>query len=118
MKKFVKIVFITLVCLVLLIGVAGYVVLKHVDLNQYKGVIETKVTEATGRKLTIGNIEIKPSFSPTVELENIEFANASWAKDKQMATVDAIDVGVGLIPLALQFYSLKFRPSEFKLSLK
>lgn len=99
MKKFVKIVLITLVCLILLIGVAGYVVLKHVDLNKYKGVIETKVTEATGRKLVIGKIEIKPSFSPTVELENIEFANASWAKDKQMATVDAIDVGVGLIPL-------------------
>lgn len=99
MKKLIKFVLITLVCLVLLVGIAGYVVLKHVDLNKYKGVIETKVTAATGRKLTVGNIEIKASFSPTVELENVEFANAIWAKDKQMATVEAIDVGIGLIPL-------------------
>jgi len=99
MKKLIKFVLITLVCLILLIGVAGYIVLKHVDLNKYKGVIETKVAEATGRKLTIGNIEIKASFTPTVELENVKFANASWAKDKDMAMVEAIDVGVALLPL-------------------
>jgi len=99
MKKLIKFVLITLFCLVLLIGIAGYVVLKHIDLNKYKGVIETKVAEATGRKLTIGNIEIKASFTPTVELENVKFANASWAKDKDMAMVEAIDVGVALLPL-------------------
>lgn len=99
MKKLIKFVLIALVCLVLFIGIAGYVVLKHIDLNKYKGVIETAVHDATGRQFTIGSIDIKPSFSLTVELEKVTFANASWAKDELMATVETIDVGFGLLPL-------------------
>lgn len=99
MKKFLKIAFVTIFCLVLLVGIIGYVVLKQMDLNEYKGLIEAKVTEATGRQLKIGDIQLKASFTPTVELKNIEFANASWAKDAQMATIGSVDVGVSLVPL-------------------
>ena len=99
MKKFFKIVLVSFVGLILLIGIAGYVILKMVDLNQYKGLIEEKVTAATGRELKIGNIAIKASFSPTVELQNVSFANAPWSKNKEMAHIGAIDVGVALFPL-------------------
>lgn len=99
MKKFLKIVLITLVSLFLIISIAGYVVLSHIDINKYKGTIENMANEATGRQLTIGNIRIKPSFSPTIELNNVTFSNAAWSKEPLMASVSALDVNVPLIPL-------------------
>ena len=99
MKKLLKVVFVTLFSLVLLIGIAGYVILKNVDINQYKGVVEQKVAEATGRKLSIGNIAVKVSLVPTVELQEVLFANASWSKNEYMAKVGAVDVSVAVMPL-------------------
>jgi len=99
MKKFIKILLITIVVLFLLVCVAGYIILKHVDLNQYKGIIEEKATAATGRELKIGNIQINPSFSPVIEVKDVTLANASWAKDDKMATIGSIEVSVSLLPL-------------------
>ena len=104
MKKFLKVVLLILVCLVLFISIGGYIFLKQIDLNKYKGWIEEKVAAETGRELVIGNIQIKPSLSPTVELQNVSFANASWAEDKNMASVGAIDVGVAILPLLHKSY--------------
>ena len=99
MNKFLKFALITLVSLVLIVLIGGYIVLKNIDLSQYKGMIEQKVAEATGRVLKIGNIEIKPSFNPKVRIENVAFSNAEWSKNPQMAEVGFIDVGIAVIPL-------------------
>ena len=99
MKKFIKIVLITFVSLFLIICVAGYVILSHIDLNQYKGKIIEIANNATGRELGIGDIKIKPSFSPTVELSQVTFSNAAWSKEPLMASVGAVDVSVALLPL-------------------
>lgn len=99
MKKFLKFTLITLISLVLIILIGGYIVLKNIDLNQYKGTIEEKVADATGRALKIGNIEIKPSFNPKVRLDRVAFSNADWAKNPQMAEIGFIDISVGILPL-------------------
>ncbi len=99
MKKLLKVVLITLFSLFLIVCVAGYVILSRVDLNQYKGKISQIVYDATGRQLGIGEIKIKPSFSPTVELSQVTFSNATWSKEPLMAAVGAVDVSVELLPL-------------------
>lgn len=99
MLKVLKYIVVTLVCLVLLIGVGGYIALKNIDFNRYKNIVEEKVIAATGRDFHIGDIQIKASLNPTVELKNVTLANAEWAKEKMMANIGAIDVGVALLPL-------------------
>ena len=99
MKKVLKIVLFTLICLILLIGISGYIVLNHVDLNKYKGTIENIVEENTGRKLEIGNIHIKASIKPTIEIDDVSLANAVWSKEPYMATIGAINIRVGLLAL-------------------
>ena len=99
MKKLLKVVLITLASLFIVICVAGYVILSYVDLNQYKGKISQIVNDATGRQLNIGEIKIKPSFSPTVELSQVTFSNAEWSKEPLMASIGAVDVSVALLPL-------------------
>lgn len=99
MKKLLKIVFVTLVCLFLIVVIGGYVVLKHVDLNQYKGLVENQVQALTGRELKIGDIHIKPAIKPTIQLQDVEFANASWSKTPNMVEIGTINVRIALIPL-------------------
>lgn len=99
MKKFLKIVFITLACLFLIVFIGGYVLIKNVDLNQYKGLIEERVLAATGRELKIGDIRVKPSIKPTIQVQDVEFANASWSKTPQMAKIGMVNVRVALVPL-------------------
>lgn len=118
MKKFLKIVSITLVSLFLIITIAGYIVLSHIDINKYKGTIENMANEATGRQLTIGNIHIKPSFSPTVELNNVTFSNAPWSNDTLMASVEALDVNVPLLPLLHKSIVINFTISNATINLE
>ena len=99
MFKVLKYIIVSLICLVLLIGVGGYVVLKNIDFNRYKNIVEEKVSEATGRAFHIGDIQIKASFTPTVELKNITLSNAPWAGEKFMFNAGVIDVGVDVLPL-------------------
>ena len=99
MKKLLKVVLITLASLFIVICVVGYVILSYVDLNQYKGKISQIVNDATGRQLNIGEIKIKPSFSPTVELSQVTFSNAEWSKEPLMASVGEVDVSIALLPL-------------------
>lgn len=99
MKKLFKWILISVVCVVVLVGIAGYVVLANIDFNDYKQTIAKAVYDATGRKIEIGNIQIKPSFIPVVELQDVSLANAEWAKEPNMVTVKGLELGFSLIPL-------------------
>ena len=99
MFKVLKYIIVSLICLILLIGIGGYIAIKSVDFNRYKNIVEEKVSEATGRDFRIGDVQIKASLSPTVELKNVTLANADWASEKMMARIDAIDVGMAILPL-------------------
>lgn len=99
MIKALKIISVTVVCLVLLVIIGGYVALTQVDFNRYKGMITEAVYNATGRKLEFGDIQVKPSFNPRVEVKNVSFSNAKWAENPVMASAESIDVGVAVFPL-------------------
>jgi len=83
---------------VVIIGIA--IVISTFDVNQYKGEISQAVEDATGRKLDIGgNIGFKVSLIPTVIIEDIKFANASWGSKPDMLSLGKFEVQVSLMPL-------------------
>lgn len=99
MLKLLKIAVISVVSLIAFVLVGGYLVLTQVDLNSYKGQIISAVKDSTGRDISLGNIKVVPSLSPTLAVEKVVFANADWAKNKDMVTVDEIKVKLAIIPL-------------------
>ena len=99
MKKALKVVLVAFLCLFLLVIVGGYIALTQIDFNTYKNQLTKVVYDATGRKLSVGNIKFKASFSPVLRLEKVEFSNSDWANNKNMVSADSVDLGVALIPL-------------------
>ncbi len=84
--------------IVVIIGVA--IAVSTFDVNQYKPELTQLVEEATGRKLVIdGDIGFKLSLIPTVVIEDVKFANASWGSKPEMLSLDKFEVQVSLMPL-------------------
>ena len=84
--------------IVAIIGIA--IVISTFDVNQYKGEITQAVEDATGRKLVIGgDIGFKVSLIPTVVIEDVKFANASWGSKPEMLSLGKFEVQVSLMPL-------------------
>lgn len=80
MKRALKIILISLVSICVLAVAAVYVLLTQIDFNAYKESIVKIVYNATGRQLTIGDIQVKPSFNPVIEVQDVTFSNAEWSK--------------------------------------
>jgi len=88
------------VVLVVAAVVAGVVILKSTDINQYRDVIAEQVKNATGRDLTLGgDLELEVSLSPSVIARKISFANAAWGSRPEMATIERFEAKVDLLPL-------------------
>lgn len=99
MSKFWKVAIIFVVSLCLILVVAGYAFLAKVDFNQYKKNVITIVKDNTGRDLSIGEIKLKASFNPTVEISDVVFSNTKWAKNTEMVKAKSVEVSIALIPL-------------------
>ena len=100
MKKLFK--YISIIIFAILFGtvIGGYFFIKNFNLNQYKTLIEEQAYKHTGRKLQIsGNAHLGISLIPTLIIDDISFANASWAKDPQMITLKSIQVELAILPL-------------------
>jgi len=86
----------TLVCILLLL----LLVLSKLDFNQFKGEIETTVTEITGRQLKIeGDLQFNLSLHPLIKVEKVSFANAAWSEHTQMVTLGLLQLQIDLLPL-------------------
>lgn len=89
-----------LLALVVALGLAGYLVLRNLDLDDYNGVIAAKVKEITSRDLDIrGHITFTISLKPTITARDLTLANASWASEPAMLAIDRLDVTADLITL-------------------
>ncbi len=99
MKRAWKILTVIAVLLVAVV-VAGVVVLKSMDFNEYRGLIAEQVKAATGRDLTIaGDLRLDISLTPAVAVEGVTFANAPWGSRPEMVTLRRLEVEVELLPL-------------------
>lgn len=100
MKKFLKVMGIIIFSLVIVIAISGYYFIKNFDLNKYKSYAEQLVEEQLGRKFAInGEASIGISLVPTLVLEDVELANASWASNPQMLKVKKLELKFAILPL-------------------
>lgn len=100
MKKFLKFIFWTIMVLLLIVIVGGFVFIKTFDLNKYKSYVEKITYEQTGRKLSLtGDAGLKISLIPTVVLNDVSFSNASWAEEPEMIKAKSVEVAVSIMPL-------------------
>lgn len=80
--------------------VAIVAVLKSMDFNEFKGVIERQIEAETGRDLTIGgNLQLALSTVPLLTVDKVSFANAPNGSRSQMATLERLEIEVELVPL-------------------
>lgn len=64
------------------------------DWNWFKGPVERAVQARTGRVLRIGNLDVDLGRTSTIRADAITFANASWAKQPEMASADRVEIDV------------------------
>lgn len=70
------------------------------DGNRYKGLLESAVMDATGRKLVIrGDVAIAPSLKPELTVTNLALANAPWGSRPGMLHIARLRAGLALLPL-------------------
>jgi uncharacterized protein involved in outer membrane biogenesis len=70
------------------------------DWNMLKPWVERRVEAQTGRTFHIdGDLDVDLSMAPKVTLERVRFGNRPGAKDKDMATSDAVEFRLRLLPL-------------------
>jgi uncharacterized protein involved in outer membrane biogenesis len=86
--------------LLILLVLLSFLIISQLDPNNYKNIIETQVSELTGRQLKIaGNLHIELSMQPLVRIENVSFANAPWGRQPQMLSLELLQLKISLLPL-------------------
>lgn len=90
-----------LVGLVVLIVGGAIILVSSTDFTAYREEIASAVKDATGRDLQIkGKIDKKVlTFSPSVVVTDVAFANAGWGTRPTMMTAKRIELEVELLPL-------------------
>ena len=70
------------------------------DWNWFKGPIERRVTEATGREFRIGGeLDVDLGLRTRISASDIRFANAPWSKHPQMFEVKRVEARIRVLPL-------------------
>ena len=96
MKKFLWIVGGFLILIVFLALIVPF----FVDVNSYKGLIASKVKEATGRDIVIeGNLSLSILAGPAISADQIRLANAQGGSDVNMIVLEALKIHLALAPL-------------------
>jgi AsmA protein len=95
-----RIALIAVVAVIVLVVGGGAIFLARFDPNSLKPRIVEAVKRATGRDLTLnGKIGLKVSLTPTVRVEDVAFANPPGFSRPQMATLQSMELELGLLPL-------------------
>lgn len=65
-----------------------------------KSYVEEQAFDATGRKLTIGSLDLNLiTTSPSISVRDLSFANADWANNPELAKIASLDAQIELMPL-------------------
>ena len=111
LKRF-KITLSIILSTIAIVLIGGYVYLSTMDYSRFKGLIETAVSDATGRKFEIaGDLGVSLSLNPQLVTGDVTLANASWGSQATMLTIGELTVGVKLLPLIvgdMEFTDIQF----------
>jgi AsmA protein len=98
---------IAIAVVVVLAVCAGAVAISRFDPDSLKPRIEEAVKRATGRELALnGPITLKPSLWPAIRAADVAFANPPGSSRPQMATLQGLELQLGLLPLLTGRYEI------------
>ncbi|MCP3672703.1 MAG: AsmA family protein [Gammaproteobacteria bacterium] len=73
---------------------------RFIDLDFYHAQITKEVQLATGRTITFDDeLDFNLSLQPSLTLNGIRFANATWSSDPHMVSIDKLQIQLELLPL-------------------
>jgi AsmA family protein len=61
--------------------------------------VERKASEASGREVSIGEIDIKLGWHPGIRVSGLRIANPDWAKTRHLIDTEYIDARFRILPL-------------------
>ncbi|MDB5865092.1 MAG: rane protein, partial [Betaproteobacteria bacterium] len=61
--------------------------------------IERRANEATGREISIGDIDVKIGLHPGLRVSGLRVTNPDWAKTRHLVDTELIDARISLLPL-------------------
>jgi len=108
MKNFIKWGAIIVGCLVVVIIAALLLIPMFVNVQKYKPMLESKVSEATGRPFSVGN-DLHLSLFPWagISFSDLRLGNPAGFKEKEFVTVKSFEVRVKLLPLLSKDIQIK-----------
>jgi AsmA protein len=108
MKSFLKWSAIIIGCLVVVIIAAMLLIPLFVDVQKYKPVLESKVTDATGRPFSVGD-DLRLSLFPWagVSFSDLRLGSPAGFAEKEFVTIKSFEVRVKLLPLISKDIQIK-----------
>lgn len=94
MKRALKWIAILIVILIVIVVALPFVI----DVNMFRPRIESELTNALGRKVTVGNLKLS-LISGSLAADNIAIADDPAFSNQPFVKADALNVGVNLMPL-------------------
>lgn len=89
-----------LTAVIVAVLVAAYAMISSLDVNEVAEVAKAEVKAATGRDLTVaGPVGLQISLNPSVNLQDVRFANAPWGSRADMVQLKRLEIEVALLPL-------------------
>lgn len=96
MKRVLKWIAVVIVILIIIVIALPFVI----DVNMFRPRIEAELTNALGRKVTVGNLKLS-LISGSLAADNIAIADDPAFSNQPFVKADALNVGVNLMPLIL-----------------
>ena len=95
-------------CFVVVIIAAMLLIPMFVDVQKYKPVLESKVTEATGRPFSVGD-DLRLSLFPWagVSFSDLRLGNPAGFAEKDFVTIKSFEVRIKLLPLISKDVQIK-----------
>ncbi|MEA1888648.1 MAG: AsmA family protein, partial [Pseudomonadota bacterium] len=79
--------------------IVAVIILKLIPDTQYKDWITSATQSATGRDFSIENLELDIGTAFRVRADNVRMANADWAEQADMLTINRLEADFGLLAL-------------------
>lgn len=78
------------------IAVALIVFVAIFDWNWFRGPLERKLSESSGREVTIGHLDVELARAPRIIISDIAIANAEWAGEKPLGILRELMLSVSV----------------------
>ena len=99
-KKWILITLTVIILLPVTLIIIGIIVLNTTNLNEYRDTITEQVSQAVGRQLNLnGDLELNISTVSSIVVTDITLANATWASEPEMLTIQRLEAEIMLLPL-------------------